>query len=167
MGENFVLETPLWEIFTRGTVIYIFIAVVFRLVPQRQTGNIAPNDMIALVIIGTLSADAIVGEAKTLLDLVLMILVIIFWDYMSNLAEYYLPRFRHVAQHSPTLLIYKGVMLKKNLRKEKITEQELSANLRLNGISDIAHVHQAVLEADGQISFIQQDEVPRGNRTKS
>lgn len=157
MGENFVLETPLWEIFSRGTVVYIAIAVILRLVPQRQTGNIAPNDMIALVIIGTLAADAIVGDAKTLLDLLLMILVIIFWDYVSNLAEFYFPRFRKVAQHSPTLLIYKGVMLKKNLRKEKITEEELLANLRLNGISDIEKVQQAVLEAEGEISFIKRN----------
>ena len=157
MGENFVLETPLWEILARGTVVYIAIAVILRLVPQRQTGNIAPNDMIALVIIGTLAADAIVGEAKTLLDLLLMILVIIFWDYASNLAEFYFPRFRKVAQHSPTLLIYKGVILKKNLRNEKITEEELLANLRLNGISDIEKVQQAVLEAEGQISFIERN----------
>jgi len=157
MGENFVLETPLWEIFARGTVVYIAIAVILRLVPQRQTGNIAPNDMIALVIIGTLAADAIVGEAKTLLDLLLMILVIIFWDYASNLAEFYFPRFRKVAQHSPTLLIYKGEMLKKNLRKEKITEEELLANLRLHGISDLAKVQQAILEAEGEISFIERD----------
>lgn len=157
MGENFVLETPLWEIFSRGTVVYIAIAVILRLVPQRQTGNIAPNDMIALVIIGTLAADAIVGDAKTLLDLLLMILVIIFWDYVSNLAEFYFPRFRKVAQHSPTLLIYKGVMLKKNLRKEKITEEELLANLRLNGISDFEKVQQAVLEAEGEISFIKRN----------
>lgn len=157
MGENFVLETPLWEIFARGTVVYIAIAVIFRLVPQRQTGNIAPNDMIALVIIGTLAADAIVGDAQTLLDLLLMILVIIFWDYTSNLAEFYFPRFRKVAQHSPTLLIYKGEILKKNLRKEKITEEELLANLRLHGISDLAKVQQAILEAEGEISFIEKD----------
>src|SRR5690554_5250455 len=157
MGEAFMLQTPPWEIFVRGTVIYIAIAIVLRLVPKRQTGNIAPNDMIALVIIGTLAADAIVGEAKTLLDLLLMILVIIFWDYASNLAEFYFPRFRKVAQHSPTLLIYKGEMLKKNLRKEKITEEELLENIRLNGISDIEKVQQAVLEAEGQISFIERN----------
>lgn len=154
MGEHFLLETPLWEIFARGTLVYIALAVVLRLVPQRQTGNLAPNDVIALVIIGTLAADAIVGDAKSLLDLFLMILVIVFWDYISNLAEFYFPRFRRVAQHSPTLLIYKGVIVEKNLRKEKITEQELAAHLRLEGITDITQVQQAVLEADGQISFI-------------
>lgn len=157
LGKIFLLETPLWEIFIRGTLVYIALAIALRLVPKRQTGNIAPNDMIAVVIIGALAADAIVGESKTLLDLFLMILVIVFWDYISNVAEYHFPRFRKIAQDSPTLLIYKGVILEKNLRKEKITQQELAASLRLHGVSDIAQVQQAVLEADGEISLIKRD----------
>jgi len=126
MGEAFMLQTPPWEIFVRGTVIYIAIAIVLRLVPKRQTGSIAPNDMIALVIIGTLAADAIVGESKTLLDLFLMILVIVFWDYMSNVAEYYFPRFRKVAQDSPTLLIYKGEILKKTCARKRLPKRSYS-----------------------------------------
>src|SRR5690606_41754416 len=105
MGEHFLLETPLWEIFARGTLVYIAMAVVLRLVPQRQTGNLAPNDVITVVIIGTLAADAIVGDAKSLLDLFLMILLIDFLDYASSHPVFYFPRFRRVTQHSPTLLI--------------------------------------------------------------
>lgn len=157
MNENYMFETPIWEILVRGTVVYIILAVALRLIPKRQIGNIAPNDMIALVIIGALAADAIMGETKTLMDLLLMIFVIIFWDYISNAAEFYFPGFRKVAQHSPTLLIYNGEILKKNLRKEKITEQELLANLRLHGISNIDKVQQAVLEADGHISCIEKE----------
>ncbi len=152
-----LLQTPLWEIAARGTVVYFAIALLFRLIPKRQTGTLAPNDMIALVIIGSLAADAIMGEAATLLDLLLMIAVIISWDYLFNLAEYHFPRFRGIAQDSPTLLIHKGVLLRENLRKEKLTEQELTANLRKNGIVDITKVKQAILEVDGQISVVEND----------
>lgn len=86
-----------------------------------------------------------------------MIAVIVLWDYLFNLAEYYFPRFRGIAQDSPTLLIHHGVLLRENLRKEKLTEQELTANLRKQGIADIAHVKQAILEVDGQISVVQND----------
>lgn len=157
MGDAFVLNVPLWEILARGTIGYIAISVILRLVPKRQTGSLAPNDMIALVIIGTLGADAILGEAKTLLEILLLIAVVLVWDYLFNLAEYYLPGYRKVAQDSPTLLIYDGVLLKHNLRKEKLTEQELAAHLRMSGIPDINRVRQAVLEADGQISIIERE----------
>lgn len=157
MGETLLFVTPLWEIVARGTTVYFIIALVFRLMPKRQAGTLAPNDMIALVIIGSLAADAITGEAHTLPDLLLMIAVIVLWDYLFNLAEYYFPRFRGIAQDSPTLLIHHGVLLRENLRKEKLTEQELTANLRKQGIADIAHVRQAILEVDGQISVVQND----------
>jgi uncharacterized membrane protein YcaP (DUF421 family) len=155
MGETYVLETPLWEIAARGTAVYLAIALVFRLMPKRQTGNLSPNDMIALVIVGSLSADAIMGEAKSTTDLLLMALVVVLWDYFFNLAEFYFPRFRRIAQDSPTLLIHNGALLKENLRKEKLTEQELAATLRKQGVTDVARVKQAVLEVDGQISVVE------------
>jgi uncharacterized membrane protein YcaP (DUF421 family) len=157
MGETFLLATPLWEIAARGTAVYLAIALVFRLMPKRHTGGLAPNDMIALVIVGSVAADAIMGDAKALPDLLLMVLVIILWDYLFNLAEYYFPRFRGIAQDSPTLLIHHGVLLKDNLRREKLTEQALAASLRKQGVSDMTRVQQAVLEVDGQICVVEED----------
>src|SRR5690606_20224938 len=120
--EAFALETPLWLIALRGTVVYFAIWLVLRLMPKRSIGNLSANDVIALVIIGSLAADAILGEARSATDLLLMILVVLFWDHLFNLAEFHFPGFRRIAQHAPTLLIYKGVLLKDNLSKEKLTE---------------------------------------------
>lgn len=154
-----MFEAPLLEILARGSAVYLLIVVVIRLLPKRQMGSIAPNDMIALIIVGSLAADAIMGDVKAPADILLLILVILSWDYLSNLAEYHFPRFRGVAQDSPTLLIYQGVLLRKNLRSEKLTEQELAASLRMQGIDEIAQVQQAILEVVGQISVVtkQQD----------
>lgn len=154
-----MFEAPLWEILARGSAVYLLVAVLLRLLPKRQMGSIAPNDMIALVIVGSLAADAIMGDIKAAADILLLIVVILAWDYLSNLAEYHFPRFRGVAQDSPTLLVYQGVLLRENLRKDKLTEQELAASLRMQGIDEIAQVQQAILEVDGQISVVakQQD----------
>ena len=113
-----------------------------------------PSDAWHLVI-GSLAADGIRGDAMSLGDLLLMGFVIVIWDYLFNLAEFYLPRLLNVTQDSPTLLIHNGQLLRKNLRKEKLTEEEVSANLRKHGINDIAEVRYAVLEVDGQISVIE------------
>ncbi|MBE7927590.1 DUF421 domain-containing protein [Pseudomonas saudiphocaensis] len=154
-----MFEAPLWEILVRGSAVYLLVAVLLRLLPKRQMGSIAPNDMIALVIVGSLAADAIMGDIKAAADILLLIVVILAWDYLSNLAEYHFPRFRGVAQDSPTLLVYQGVRLRENLRKETLTEQELAASLRMQGIDEIAQVQQAILEVDDQISVVakQQD----------
>ena len=149
-----MFEAPVWEIVARGSAVYLAVAVALRVVPKRHIGSIAPNDMIALVIVGTLASDAIMGDIKALPDILLMIVVILLWDYLSNLAEYHSPRYRGVAQDSPTLLIHRGVLLKDNLRKEKLTEQELIASLRKQGVTEVADVQQAILEVDGEISVV-------------
>lgn len=158
MNDILVLNVSIWELLVRGSIGYVAISVVLRLVPKRQTGNLAPNDMIALVIIGTLGADAIIGPAQSVLEILILIGIVLFWDYLFNLAEYYLPGYRKVAQHPPTLLIYDGVILRHNLRKEKLTEEELAAHLRMSGVPSLNRVRQAVLEADGQISIIEQEQ---------
>jgi uncharacterized membrane protein YcaP (DUF421 family) len=157
MADAFLLETPLWEIVARGTAVYLVVALVIRLIPKRHTGNISPNDLIALIIVGSLAADAIIGQADTILDVLLMAIVVLLWDYLFNVLEYYFPRFRRIAQDSPTLLIHNGELVKENLSKEKLTEQELAASLRKQGVADISRVKQAVLEVDGQISVVEKE----------
>lgn len=150
-------EIPLLEIVARGSLGYLGIALVIRLLPKRHTGNLSPNDLIALVIVGSLAADAITVAAKTMSDYLVMGVVVLLWDYLLNLAEYHFPRFRRIAQDTPTLLIHNGRLLKDNLRKEKLTEQELESSLRKHGITDLARVKQAILEVDGQISVVEKD----------
>lgn len=154
MTETFTFETPLVEILVRGTAVYLTIALIYRLMPKRQTGNLSPNDLISLIIRG-LAAGAIAGKARTVPNILLMIVVVVIgWDYVFNVVEYYFPRLRGVAQDSPTLLIYNGRLLKDNLKKEKLTEQELDASLREQGCADISQVKQAIMEVDGKISII-------------
>ncbi|QCO66591.1 DUF421 domain-containing protein [Luteimonas yindakuii] len=160
MEGTFGLQTPIWEIVLRASVVYLGLALVLRVVPKRQTGNLAPNDILALVVIGSIAASAVLGEATSTLDLMLKILVIVLWDYLFNLAEYHFPRFRRVAQDTPTLLIHEGQVLEDNLRREKLTDEELAAALRGHGIDDLRDVRQAVLEVDGRISVIRRDQHP-------
>src|SRR5690606_19502523 len=117
MSDAFVLEMPLWEIAVRGLVVYLTTSAVIRLIPKRQTGDVSPNDLIALIIVGSLGADAIVGDTSSVLDMLLMIVEVLLLDYLFNLVEYKFPRFRRIAQDSPTLLIHDGQILKQNLAK--------------------------------------------------
>ncbi len=158
LADVFSLQMPLSEILLRGSCVYLVVAMVIRLIPKRQTGNLSPNDLIALIVVGSLAADAIIGDASAMLDIVLMVVVVLLWDYAFNLVEFYCPRFRRIAQDSPTLVIHNGKVLKQNLRKEKLTDEELAASLRKQGVTDITRVRQAVLEVDGEITVIENDE---------
>ncbi len=149
------LESPLWEIVARASVVYLILAIILRVIPKRHMGSLSPNDLVAVVIIGGLTADAIAVGARSTPDLLLMVVVVFVLDYVLNWMEFHIPWFRPIAQDSPTLLIHNGELLRSNLRRELMTEGELAANLRKQGILDTGQIKQAVLEVDGQVSIVE------------
>lgn len=158
MFDAFTFDVPLVEILARGSAVYLTIAVAMRLLPKRHLGHVSPNDIIALVIVGALAADGILGDIDGLLEILLMIAVVLLWDHLFNVLEHRFPRFRRIAQDSPTLLVRDGRLLKQNLHREMLTEDELQANLRKQGIEHLSQVQLAILEVDGQISVIEKRE---------
>jgi uncharacterized membrane protein YcaP (DUF421 family) len=155
--EALGFDAPLWQTVLRGTAMYLVVAALIRIIPKRHAGNLSPYDLIALIIIGDLAGSGIIGDAKAPADILLLVLVVLAWDHALNLLEYYFPRFRRVAQDSPTLLVHNGKILGANLRKEKLTEEELRANLRKRGFLELDRIRLAVLEVDGQVSVVEKD----------
>ena len=157
MPDALIPEASPWEILIQGTVVYVLVAMILRLIPKRHTGNLSPNDLVAIIIVGSLAADAIVGETHSTIDVLLMIGVVLLWDYLFNVLEFYAPWFRRVAQHTPTLLVHDGEIIRKNMRSEMLTDEELMSNLRKHGVTDVAQVREAILEGDGHISVIKKE----------
>jgi len=158
MDSVFAFEKPLWEIVVRGTVAYLGIVVVLRVIPKRHLSNLSPNDFITMVIIGGLTTDAIGGGSSSMLDHLLMAVVVIVWSYLIDLLEFRFPGWRRLTRDTPTLVIHKGKPVRSNLRRERLTAEELAASLRSQGVEDVATVKQAILEADGQLSVIQYED---------
>lgn len=158
MTEVFALTKPLWEIVLRATVAYLVLVVLVRVIPKRNAGHISPNDMLFLIVIGTMGTDAIMGGATSLGDILLMIGLIIGWGYVLDALEYRFPALRRLFRDRQTALIDNGRLLRANMRREMVTEEELMAVLREKGVNDLSQIDSASLEADGEISFVKKDE---------
>ena len=145
---------PLWEIGLRATVVYLVLILLLRVVAKRIAGHLSPNDILTLVVIGGIGTDAILGGSTSVGDTLLLIAIILFWAYILDMLEYRFPAFRRLVRDKETDLIVDGRIIRKNLRSEMVTDQELMAALRERGIDDPAMVRSARLEADGEISVI-------------
>jgi uncharacterized membrane protein YcaP (DUF421 family) len=154
MNEAFEFTTPLWEIAVRTSVVFLAIIVLLRIAPKRRSGSISPNDMIFLVLIGALAGDATMGGSTSIADILAMIAVIVAWGYFFDYLEYCFPAIGRFFRESESLLIRDGRMLRRNMRREFVSDEELMAALREQGIEDVQEVRSACLEADGQISVI-------------
>ncbi len=154
MAEIFALTKPVWEIAVRGTMVYLALVLLVRGIPKRNAGHISPNDLLTLIVIGGMGTDAIMGGSTSVGDILLMIGLVVAWGYVFDLLEYRFPALRGLLRDHPTILIERGQMVRPNMRREMVTEEELRAVLRKQGVDDMASVRSARLEADGEISVI-------------
>lgn len=152
MDEVFGLTKPLWEIAARATVVYFSLVFLLRVAPKRRAGSISPNDMLGLIVIGGMATDAIMGGSESVAEILLMIGVVVGWGHLLDRLEYRFAFVRRLMRDRQTTLIRDGRLLRGNLARELITEEELMAVLRERGVDDLSRVRQACLEADGHIS---------------
>ena len=154
MGDAFQFSMPAWQIIVRTSLVYLALVALVRVIPKRTTGNLSPNEMLALVLIGAVAASGIMGGTHSVADALLMVAVIVGWSYLFDLLEYYFPFVHRLLRDVQTPLVRDGRVLRKNLEREMITEEELMTALREKGAEDLSSVRAAYLEPDGQISVV-------------
>lgn len=149
----FELQTPLPELMLRAAFLFILFMVLFRILPRRTAGELAPMDFIFLLLI-TEAASHSLGDFDSLPDGTVQILTFMGLNYLTNKLSYHFPFFEKLVEHSPLPVIENGDLLRPNMRKEALTEDELMGGLRMEGIDDLAKVRKAHLEGDGRLSVV-------------
>src|SRR5215207_5412493 len=159
----FLLDVPLLEIILRGSVIYISLFVLLRVVLKRQAGSLGMTDLLLITLIADASQNAMAGEYRSIPAGILLVSTIIFWSYAFDWLSYKIPWFGRLIEPSPLPLIKDGKLLRRNMRHELITEEELMSQLREQGLDDVKKVKEAYMESDGHISVVEQKQ-KRQNR---
>lgn len=154
MNHLFEVSVPLWELVLRGSATYWFLFLVFRFVMRRDVGALAIADVLLLVLIADASQNAMAGGYTSLTEGAVVVSTIIGWNFLLDWASYYVPLLRKLAEPPPLLLVSRGRILYRNMRKEYITKDDLYAKLREHGIEDVAKVKAAYMEADGDVTVI-------------
>ena len=161
LHELFKLSLPLWEIILRGSVIYLSLTLLFRFVARRDIGAVGIADLLVIVLIADASQNAMAGDGKTLADGLVLICTLLGWNLLLDWLAFRFPGMRRLLEADKLLLIDRGRLMKRNLRKELITEEDLLAKLRSYGIDDIRDVKTAYLESDGNITVVSSLGQPR------
>jgi uncharacterized membrane protein YcaP (DUF421 family) len=146
-----------WEIVLRGSAVYWFIFLIFRLVLRREVGALGLADVLVIVLIADASQNAMAGEYRTISEGCLLIATIVFWNVLLDWAAFRFPRIARLLESPPLPLVEHGRVLRSNLRRELITRDELLAMLREKGVDDLAQVKRAVLESNGEVSVVRAD----------
>jgi uncharacterized membrane protein YcaP (DUF421 family) len=153
-GEIFGLSVSPWELIIRGTAMYLFLFVVFRVVIRRRIGAVGMADILILVIIADAAQNGMSGEYRSVTEGAILIGTIIFWNVLIDWLNYRVPALQDWLEAPPLLLVRDGRLLHRNLRHEFVTEQELKSKLREKGVDDLSQVAKAHMESDGTVSVI-------------
>ena len=149
----FVPQNPIPEVILRGTLIYFLLFFVLRFFLNRQAGAIGIPDILVVVLVVESTTDAL-GENKSVTEAAILILTVMFWSYGLQWLAYRFPKLEVLLTSSKVKLIENGKMLRKNMRRELVTEEELMALLRTQGVDDPMDVKLACLESSGDISVV-------------
>jgi uncharacterized membrane protein YcaP (DUF421 family) len=157
MLHIFVPDIPIAEKVLRSVVVYVFLLVAFRLTGKRQVGQLTPFDLIVLLIISNVVQNALIGNDNSLGGGLVGAAAILALNSAVVEVTYRSRRARRLLEAQPTVLIHDGRLLEDNMRRERVTLDDLLAALRRNGVTDPAHVRLAMLEENGGISVIRRE----------
>jgi uncharacterized membrane protein YcaP (DUF421 family) len=146
-----------WSIPLRTLIIYLVVLIGLRLTGKRPLGQMAPFDLVLLLLISNAVQNAMTGPDNTVLGGILSASTLL----IANLIFGHLSERVHVVRTlflgEPTELIRDGELLTKNLEREDITDDEVLSALREHGVEDVEKVQLAMLEIDGTISVVSSD----------
>ena len=152
------MTVPWWELIARSLIVYLFLLTLIRLTGKRQVGQLAPFDLILLLVLSNAVQNAMNGGDNSVQAGIISALTLVMLNYGIGYATFRSKRFEALIEGRPQLLIHNGKLYKDVMKKQRLTQHELDAALRRQGVSDIAHVHVAVIENNGDITVQLQSE---------
>jgi uncharacterized membrane protein YcaP (DUF421 family) len=160
----FVPTESILEVVLRGTIMYIGMYALLR-VFRRQAGSVGIADLLVIVVIADAAQNGMAGDSRSITEALILITTIVLWDWFFDYLGFKSPVFRRILEPEPLLLIHNGKIQKSHLDDEFISEDELLAQLREQGIDDFAIVRKCYLESNGHFSVL--TEVKRDNVGKT
>lgn len=157
-SETLMLSLPLPELLFRGSITFVLLYILIRIVGRRESAAVGLTDVLVVVLIADAASTGMLGESKTIADGFVVIVVILFWSVVIDALSFHFPWFSRLAKAGPKPLIEDGELVRKTMKREFMTREEVMTQLRMSGIGDPAEVERAYLEPNGSISIVTKEE---------
>ena len=142
------------DIILRAAATFILLLAVTRIMGRRELGEMEPFDLILLVVVGDLIQQGVTQSDYSFTGAALALSTIAVLTVATSYLSFRVRRLRPVLQGRPTVLVLDGEVQSENLRRERITVDELQAEARQQQVMSLSDIRLAVLETSGRISVI-------------
>ena len=148
------------ELILRGTLMYWFIFVALRMAGRRDLGSLGISSILLLVLIADAASNGMSANYQSVGEGMVLVGTLFFWSVFVDRISYFFPATRVLLSPDRICLVRDGVMQRRAMRQEYITEEELMAELRLRGVNELAEVRRAYIEETGEVS-VQMNRAPK------
>jgi uncharacterized membrane protein YcaP (DUF421 family) len=152
------LAIPWWELTARAVLVYLFLLVLLRLTGKRQVGQLAPFDLVLLLILSNAVQNAMNGGDNSFTAGAILATALVVLNGLVGIATFRSRWLEGLIEGRPMVLVHNGRVYESILRRQRLTHHELMAALRRCGCGTIEQVHIAILENNGQISVVPRSE---------
>lgn len=143
-----------WEFVLRGVIIYVFLIAILRLTGKRQIGQMAPFDLVLLLVLSNAVQNSMNGGDNSVIGGMISAGTLVGLNWLVGILTYKNKTAEALIEGRPELLIHNGKVFEKALDQARLTRRELMSALREAGCTEIEDVRAAFLENDGKISVI-------------
>lgn len=148
------MSLPWWEFVIRALVVYLFLVIGIRLTGRRQVGQLSPLDFILLLILSNSVQNSMNGGDNSLVGGMILAGTLLAMNWFFSYITFRSQRLASSIDGRPLVLIHEGKINESVKRLELITDDELKAIIRRNGLENVGQVHIAIIEPNGSISVI-------------
>lgn len=157
-GPIFMLTASVWELMLRGTLTFLALMAVLRIVGQREAGGLGLTDLLVVLLVADAASAGLRGDAESIGDGLVLIVTILFWSVVFDGLSYKWPKLGRILKARPKILIRDGELDRRVMRREFMTEDEVMSQLRLHGVTELRDVARAYIEPNGMVSVMRRDD---------
>ncbi|PYS26439.1 MAG: DUF421 domain-containing protein [Acidobacteria bacterium] len=154
------IAIPVWELILRGGVVYVFLLILLRITGKRQVGQMAPFDLVLLLVLSNAVQNSMNGGDNSLVGGLISATTLVGLNFLIGLVTYKSKKLEAIIEGRPQVLVHNGKLFEDVMASAKLTHHELDSALRQAGCNCIEEVHSAILENNGSISVVARHTLP-------
>ncbi|MBI3865415.1 MAG: DUF421 domain-containing protein [Planctomycetia bacterium] len=143
-----------WEFIVRACVVYVFLLVLLRLTGKRQIGQLAPFDLVLLLVLSNAVQNSMNGGDNSITGGLILAVTLVALNWAVAWVTFRSKRFEGLIEGHPVVLVHNGRVNHKAMETVQMTMHELEASIRNAGHAGLEKVRFAVLENNGQVTVM-------------
>ena len=138
----------------RTVLTYVFLLLIMRLMGKRQLGELEMTDLVITLLLSEIATVALTDPDKPIIHAFIPVTTLAILEVIASYLSLKFPKLKALLSPKPAILVHNGKIDRQQLKKARVTIDELMCELRQKDVSDIDQVQYAIIESSGKISVL-------------